>query len=270
MLVATCCHCAFAATLHEFLPPWMISRAASAVISHDELMRLAEYDLVVVIDSSASMTYKCGFPPGALGREPDNIKADVSEVRSAPMTRWEWCLTQAAELTRQTSEALGGRLSVVLFANNSTIYKNVSPTDIRQILASRRPTGGTRATDALKRLMDAYFERKAANGEQTRPLLIAFITDGCPEDACSLRSAIVRATRKMDRPGEINLTFLQVGNDPRAPKLLEGLKRKLMQENAQFDIVNVKRFAELNKKGLARALYEVISAVPANPRVSSN
>lgn len=85
-----------------------------------------------------------------------------------------------------------------------------------------------------------------------KPLLVAVITDGEPTDKGAVVQVIGQTMGQMRQPGEIKITFLQVGNTFDGADFVEHLER-------QFPIVSSKTFGELQKTGLTRALVDGIS-----------
>jgi hypothetical protein len=221
-------------------------RSLSTGLSQGDLDKLATHDVVLLIDKSYSMT-KLDCLPSAL--DGDQTQSTVS--------RWRWCQEQTLDLTEKIKDAMPAGITVVLFNGNTSVYNNVDAKAIETIFSDNRPKGNTNTAVALKGQLDQYFERRYRLGKETKPLLVAVITDGCPNVPSSLRYAIVDATRQMTTPEEISITFLQVGNDAAGGKILKGLDSGLVSQNAQFDIVDLVSFTELRKKGLARALVEI-------------
>ena len=111
---------------------------------------------------------------------------------------------------------------------------------------------------ALESQLTQYFERRNDLGPHTKPLLIAIITDGCPDNHYRLRDVIIDATRKMITPAEISISFLQIGNDAGGSKVLTELDNGLVDQKAKFDIVDVTPFTEMSKIGLAKALINEV------------
>lgn len=214
-----------------------------------DLTRLSKYDVVVLIDKSSSMKFDCYARQSSPGGE-------TSQRTGKPrMSRWEWCREETTTLARDVVETLP-EFRLGMFNDEFEEYDHVTPTQVKDMFVRSKPRGGTYIGKAIKSLFSRYFTRRQVEGESTKPLLIAMITDGCPMDRDSFQKAIIEATHKMNRQNEIKLTILQVGNDPRAPKVLNELDQKLTAREAKYDIVSVKTFDEVQGKGLVRALAE--------------
>jgi hypothetical protein len=230
----------------SFKLPWFGVATADDAASK-ELSPLSNHDVVLIIDRSRSMSITDCFPAFV-----DNIGRQFYR----PVRRWQWCHEQTVELAKKTEIALPDGLTVVLFAKTFATYNNANIDSIESIFAdtNNKPDGGTDTATALSSQIEAYFDRKSKLGEHIKPLLIAIISDGCPDNPALFCQVIVKATQSMNQPGEIAITFLQVGNDNRAIYLLKQLKNGLLDQNAKYNIVNIIPFPELNKIGLPQAL----------------
>ncbi len=238
-----------AAALSEFPFDFRLFRtAATNYILQKELLLFSDHDVVLIIDSSRSMLISDCFPTSV-----DNA---IGRQFYMPESRWQWCHEQTLQLVKKVEGVLANGLTIVLFAKTFVTYNNAPISSIERIFASNKPDGGTDTAAALRSQIEAYFDRKSKFGEHTKPLLIAIISDGCPDNPALFCDAIVKATQSMNQPGEISITFLQVGNDHRAIRLLKQLRNGLLDKNAKFNIVNIVPFSELNKMGFAKALVD--------------
>jgi hypothetical protein len=210
-----------------------------------DFSRLRNFDLVVVIDKSRSMSVAdC---------------QDALQSNDSLISRWEWCHQQTTTLTEATRGVLNDGFTLVVFSGDSVEYSNVGPNAIETVFRENKPRGPTHATRTLNAQFEAYFSRRSRLGGEAKPLLILMITDGCPEDPPSLCTSILKATRRMNHAGEIALTVLQIGHDQSAAKLLNKLNDPVMTGGAKFGIVTTKSFAELQKTGLTGALRDAIA-----------
>lgn len=234
----------------------------SSNVNQSQVAALANYDVIVFIDASRSMDKK----------------------DCAGKSRWEWCQDQTAALGSALKAPLGSHLKVVAFNDSYKEYPDVDWNAIPTFFQKNRPSGNTDATRAIKKQLDSFFAERSnkMNGSNSmssanssinsnnsnnlgdaqatqRPLLIAMITDGCPDKPGSLRDVIIEATKKLDDPSNLAITFLQVGNDEVARKYLEELDECLVSRKAKYDVVSSKPFSELNQMGLVQALLQTVS-----------
>ncbi len=249
----------FAGTFIEFNVPLMPKDIA---LKEPEIQKLGTYDLALVIDKSASMTYRLN-QRSAPTKLPEVVGLDRPVAPPADpgdsISRWDWCKNQAANLADQIKKVLPRGLKISMFSNDFDSYSNVDAAKVATLFDEVEPSGGTHVSKVLSYHFDEYFAQRQTNGQRTRPLLVAIITDGAPEDGFRTKEAIIRATKHMTRSDEILVAILQVGNDRRAPKILNDLDQELIHQNAKYDIVEVKTFAEIKKQGLAKTLANLVT-----------
>lgn len=208
-----------------------------------ESRALARYDISVLIDRSGSMTTADCPSPFGMGN----------------ISRWDWCKNQTAYLARETN-AVARNVTVVPFAADFKRFSQARAADIHGIFQMSTPEGGTNLGDALRNELDTYFYERD-NGRRTRPLLIAVISDGDPSNKSTVKRAIKEATKNMRSPGEIKITFLQVGRERSGTNFLREVDNDLTSQGATVDIVEAHEFDELLHMGLPGALASTIDRV---------
>lgn len=210
-------------------------------LSAEELSSLENHDVVLIIDKSRSMN-----------------KEDCRSVLSnSRISRWEWCREQAMDITQQTGSVLPAGIKVVLYSTTFDVHTNVHPAAVNCIFSETVPDGGTDTAAVLRSQLSEYFQKREKNGE-TKPLVIAIVTDGRPDSPIQLRQTIVAATKLMKDKQEVIITFLQIGKDPQGSRFLAGLSDRLEKEQARYDIVDVKQFGEVTANGLARSIAQAV------------
>lgn len=215
----------------------------SGDISDKEMKLISNYDVVVMQDRSSSM-----------GEDENILLRNGMGMRK--MSRWDWCLYEAADFTRQTSFLPNWAFTLVLFSSKYDVFHRVA---FNQLPAIYNRTGiyiGTKLADPLAEQISMYFRRRQM-GEK-RPLLVAVITDGKPQDDENLRDLLIQTTYQMRDPREVKIVFLQVGTSDEGSHKLFKLDRKLQTKGAKYDIVSVKPFYEIANVGLTRALLDTI------------
>lgn len=210
-------------------------------LSDQELRQLATHDIVIMQDRSSSMGEKDYFP-----------------MAQEKISKWKWCMSQSMDLTRQTTRLPKFGITLVVFSSQYDVYQNVRLQQMPSIIANSR-NGlfiGTKLAAPMHDQLTQYFQRRAMG--KARPLIIAVITDGKPQDDHELRDVIIQATQLMRNPNEIKIKFLQIGNDDEGEKKLNKLDTRLVSKGARFDIVGVEPFTQLAQEGLPRALLRAI------------
>lgn len=210
-------------------------------LTDQELKQLATHDIVIMQDRSSSMGEKDYFP-----------------MVSDKISKWQWCMSQSMDLTRQIVRLPKMAFTLVVFSSQYDVYQNVRLAQLPSIISNCR-NGifvGTKLAAPMHDQLTQYFQRRATG--RARPLIIAVVTDGKPQDEHDLRDVIIQATQLMHNPDEIKIKFLQIGNDEEGQKKLHKLDMKLLGRGARYDIVHVEPFAELANEGLPRALLRAI------------
>jgi len=220
------------------------------------LSPLRNYELMLVIDKSGSMLesdcYNCPIESNA-GDLVTNVPFE------SPLSRWEWCRRQTADLSQTAHSVLPNGFELVLFSKDLCVYNNVEASSIAEIFSQTVPKGATHAAQALHSMFEEYFTHRSALGDHAKPLLLVLITDGCPDNPGALLDAIAGATWRMDNPDEIAILLLQIGSDAKAARLLNQLSGPELSANAKFPIVNAIPFAKLKQVGLTHALADAIA-----------
>lgn len=205
------------------------------------MLRLKDHDVAVIVDKSSSMrTIDC---PG---------------VALFPVSRWEWVRSQSSDLARVLSRVPGARMTLVLFDSKFEDFENVPANEIGRIFDTVKPGSGTNPTAPIRARLERFFKQRSADSN-SRPLVIACITDGAPTNAHALKELLIETTHKLRGSQDISITFFQVGNDPDGIELLPELDSGLVSEGATCDLVSVRYFGELIRTGLARALAETVA-----------
>lgn len=229
----------------RFSPPLTGSLLAPA-----EVARLRGRQVTIVMDRSGSMkTEDCGFgmPQGRFGN-------------GGLISRWDWCLNQTVDLSRQTAQVLPQGMTMVFFSGSDNVYHNVRANRIPDLFMQNSPDGGTNLVGALKHQLDDYFRSVSMGNNQ--PLVLAIVTDGDPDNPRALKDLIVAATQKMTSPDQISIAFIQVGHEEKGSNLLYELDNELTRKGASYDIVQVSPFTQVLSRGLARS---IVAAVQTNP-----
>jgi Mg-chelatase subunit ChlD len=198
-----------------------------------KLTELAKHDLVILIDTSASMA------------EP---------IPSLRQSKWQWCARFLANFAERTKDALAGRgLTIIPFNSSYTIMRSCSTDQVNKLFATTAPNGGTDFASPLQEVLSSYI----ASGRQ-RPLMIAVFTDGIPSYGPKVEQVLINATKQLRSAREVKLTFLAIGEDYNGASLLTYLDDFLVHEGAHFDVVQTVAFDQLQKINLVDALMLVL------------
>ncbi len=229
-------------------------------VSKQELRMLGQHDVTLLIDKSGSMDTRDCPSPSKSGKFAQYLNIPLMlTIGTNPfeITRWHWCQIQTMHFADISKNYLDNGMTVVLFSSTYKVFQNVHFNDIETIFQVNKPSGGTNTTAALVSVIRHYFESRQ-NNPDTKPIVIAIITDGVPDNPITLKEAIIEATFRMRNPNEISIAFLQIGGSFFGYNYLKELDFGLMAQGAKYDIVSVKTFGELTKIGLARGFIDAI------------
>jgi len=226
-------------------------------LTQEQLDRLARHDLVLIIDQSSSMhTQDCPVP--GLGRVGGTVMGMLLGS-AASVSRWNWCRDQTQHLAEATQGGSTKNLSVVLFSGTYAIFPKVTMDQVPNIFRTASPHGGTNLTDPLRATIADYFKRKQYTRGNVKPLAIAIITDGLPNNEQTVCKALVEATYFMRDPREIKVTFFLIGNSAyNGQAFVNELERNLGHYGGRYNLVKSVSFWNLTKTGLARALADAL------------
>lgn len=224
--------------LYERYPSYAgatVDIGGTPMTAKSQLQLLSTRNIVVMVDKSTSMKDKdC---PG-------------------PVSRWRWCQDQAELFSSQTAGVLNDRFTLAMFANNYDIYPSVTLDQMSRLFEHTKLKIGTHPEGALREILDAYFRGQMGQ----KPLAIAIISDGEPNDPEKVADVITEATWRMKSPDQVSITFLQVGHDEEGSEILRDFDQQLRRHGAKYDIVDRKSFFELQRLGLLGALVASIKA----------
>ena len=183
----------------------------------DNTAILSEYDFIVAVDASGSMT-----------TEDVNGKSRWASMQ-------ETLGAFARDLNKLDSDGLG----LVVFSGVSVdSYDSQSPEQIDAILANRSPRSGTPLAEGLTAAL------KLAGKSDKKDFIIVF-TDGVPDDKKAAADVIRAQSNKQAADDECTILFIQVGRDASATAYLKQLDDDLT--GCKFDIVDAKTIEEAEK-----------------------
>lgn len=185
------------------------------------------------------------------------------------ISRWRWCQEQAELFSNQTAGVLNERFTLALFAHHYDIYPSVTLDQMRRLFEHNKPGLGTHPEEALRDILDAYFRGEMGQ----KPLAIAVVSDGEPNDPEKVVDVIRDATWQMKSPDQVSITFLQVGHGDDGSDILREFDQQMRRHGAKYDIVSHRNFYELQRLGLLGSLVASIKATmpavvkaPAKPK----
>ncbi len=223
-----------------------------------ELKRLADHEVVLLIDRSGSMS-SMDCPTGNFGNTGRGLGM-LTGLLGVPLlstSRWNWCLQQTSEMARQTQSIYEKGITVVLFSSGYMAFPNVTMDRLPQIFSQNYPSGGTNLAEPLAVQIGEYFRRRAYAHGNLKPLMIGIIPDGCPNNRAAVVEALVEATHLMRDPQELTIIFFMIGGmDLMGERFVGDLSVNLLAKGAVYPIVKQVSFSELQQIGLAKAIAQ--------------
>ena len=210
----------------------LVGGATAVKLKSNVVEQMRDHDVVMILDMSGSMqTRDC-----------------------QGLSRWDWVGSQSNELAMAAQQAASD-LTVMLFSSGYQVMEHASPSLIPMIFQRVRPNGGTMLAPPLNDALTRYFNARQSN-PNVKPLIIAIITDGLPNDYQFVSQRIIDAANATKRDGEISITFMLINGMLSGNRQMEMLDSQL---NTQRDIVNLVEFDQVLRLGVKEALYEALS-----------
>lgn len=201
------------------------------------LKTLGTCEIVLLVDHSASM-----------GDTHIGIPGDLS--------KWVWCRQQIDNLFLCTDRVLDGGFTLVPFNAKFQIRKNITLWDLKQTFRQLKPEGQDKNISApIESVMNDYFY---ARKPDSKPLVVVVLTDGTQNIGAPLQNMLIEASHKLRKPGEVVVTFMQVGDSILGEELFHDLDRNLVAKGAKYHMVDYKTFGELRNKGVVSELLETV------------
>jgi uncharacterized protein YegL len=211
---------------------------------------LVDRDFTVIIDRSGSMA-----DPALAGKA---------------RTRWEASEEATIALARECNKYDPDGITVYTFGSNFHRFDNTTESKVGEIFRQVRPNGSTRLAEVLEDAFfgaNGYIARKKRGQAKKNGELFCVVTDGQPDDQQAVADVIIRASHELTDPNEVNITFIQVGDDRKAKEFLVNLDDKLeapegQQGNsryAKYDIVDTLTIDQLGGKDLTEVLVAAVT-----------
>ncbi len=198
--------------------------------------KLVQYDIELLIDITGSMTERDG---------------------TGDLSKFQWCREQVREFSKLMEE-YKRTLTITTFNTGSNTEYRCNPTRLEELYGSIKPEGGTcLVTPLIERL-----EYIRNHHDPNRATILAVITDGepnVPRDPLVVNRELIEFTKKLNRPDDIIITFLQIGDRFNGKSFCIDLDDNLVNEGAKYDIVDTKTFDELKSEGLTAALIDAVT-----------
>jgi len=169
-----------------------------------------------------------------------------------PPTRWEKAVIGLDSIVTQVVKVDPDGVDIVCFGGDEDAdwYRNVKNTkNLEAMVSDKRPKGACAMGAAMNEAIDDAFDKDLTKC----PCAILVLTAGRPDDADELNTALMKAVTRLADTCEtmpLSVTFIQIGNDPRADEYLQKLDGAIQAECAangeSFDMVDTIKHAEID------------------------
>lgn len=208
-------------------------RLAAAATQEADWKTLKQYDIALMIDASGSMQ-------GPLAQSGES--------------KWQWCNEEIYAFAKEAQTLGRGGFDFCIFENTHQMKQNCNADQAREIMTNTRPGGGTDLSTPLQEIISDRL-----GSPRTRPLLIAIVTDGLPNQGVPVEQVIIDTAKRIKSAREIKILFLQIGGDSAGKVLAHYLDDDLTGEGAPFDIVSSIESDDLVDLGLRRGLIAAMN-----------
>jgi hypothetical protein len=153
----------------------------------------------------------------------DPPPANVNNSANPP-TRWEKAVESTGGIVQSVARFDKDGVDVMCFPGRhggfNDIHRNVKGASGLEVLVNATPPQGQcMLGKAMEKMINEAFER----GFDKRPTSMLVLTAGRPNDHEYLRSLLADTAKKLSKPSDLSITFVQVGNDVWAERYLASL-----------------------------------------------
>jgi len=174
-------------------------------------------------------------------------------------SRWAYSQETVVQVAAKFHEIDPDGMTLYTFSNNPQRYDNITAEKATALLNRTEPSGSTNLAGVLQDAFDNYFNRRAKGKSQPNGEYLMVVTDGEPDDQEAVARVIVAATKKVTSANELTLTFVQVGQDPKATAFLAKLDDDLEKLGAKYDIVDTIPISAMGDRNLTDVLITAVS-----------
>jgi len=172
-------------------------------------------------------------------RKRSNVN-DASFDDNTRPTRWEKSIVGLNGMVKQVSKVDPDGLDIVCFGGEKgtkpSIYRKVKNIkDVERMVTSELPSGPAMIGEAMDTVLKEAFDR----GFKKRPCGILVLTAGRPDDSQRLEQSLQQAADRIAKKGykkesPLSITFVQVGDDPKAEAYMKHLDENMTSKSRKW------------------------------------
>lgn len=197
---------------------------------HKDIKALGEYDVVLILDCSGSMSGRIGA----------NINT----------SKWTWAQNQMISMSSQMENSLKKGIALMPFTDKYQLYQPCFGSEVQNIFVQRKPEGGTNLFPPLEDALSRAMLTK-------RPMVITILTDGGFGFKQEIKDLIIAAANGSAGPYDLRINLLLLDDKP-IPADIAALDR-LTNAGAKYDIVEISDINKLRSKGLQQSIIDSLS-----------
>lgn len=185
------------------------------------------------------------------GEETKTKKKKKNSQSGGPPTRWEKAVVGLNNIVTQVMKVDPDGVDVVCFGGNSDPewYRNIKSTKgLEEMVTAEKPRGACLMGAAMEECIEDAFDKDLTK----RPVAILVLTAGRPNDADELDATLTKAVNRIANSCEtcpLSVTFVQIGDDPKAAEYLahldDGIQAECAANGEIFDLVDTIKDEEI-------------------------
>lgn len=197
---------------------------------HKDIHALDDYDVVLILDCSGSMSQKIGA----------NINT----------SKWSWAQNQMTSLSAQMENSLKKGVALMPFTDKYQLFQPCYGAEVQKLFATRKPDGGTNLFPPLEDALTRAMLTK-------RPMVITILTDGGFGFKQEIKDLIVAAANGSAGPYNLRINLLLLDDKPISDDIRD--LDNLFTAGAKYDIVKISDIDQLRSKGLQQAIIDSLT-----------
>lgn len=197
---------------------------------HKDIKALGEYDMVLILDCSGSMSQRIG--------------ANIN------MSKWTWAQNQMTSMSSQMENSLKKGIALMPFTDKYQLYQPCFGSEVQNIFVQRKPDGGTNLFPPLEDALTRFLLTK-------RPMVITILTDGGFGFRREIKDLIIAAANGSAGPYDLRVNLLLLDDKPIPPDI--AALDRLTTAGAKYDIVEVFDINQLRSRGLQQSIIDSLS-----------
>lgn len=192
-------------------------------------------------------------------------RSGASRERNHPgFAEWVDAQTSLIDLAKKCQAFDPDGLTIYEASGFLIKYEQTTVSQLAEILQANNrldPVIGAEVNvvEALADALNHYFKCKENGEVKPKGEIIIVILDQHGIDGIGdLQKLIIKSTKMMEKPEELGITFIQIGDDQITRNFMRGLDDDLIKVGAKFDIVDTKYWHEVKRQSIDQFLIDAL------------